>query len=189
MRESEGRDMRKKKRLYLLPVILLSILTITGCGGEGESWAYDHDPTVEILNLGGNGKAVFKGEKFSRYTKDDDTITLSGKDGELTIRYEMDKDNMILYEESTYNREEGDASEGIVGKWTQDNGWLYVFDESGEFNEDGYFTGHYRVNEADSSIKLMYSDPIPDATLYYSLDGDKLTIAYPWTLVRTQDSN
>ena len=32
----------------------------------------------------------------------------------------------------------------------------------------------------------MYSDPIEDAVLYYSLDGDKLTIDYPWPMVVTQ---
>ena len=31
----------------------------------------------------------------------------------------------------------------------------------------------------------MYNDPIEDAVLYYSLDGDKLAIEYPWPMVPT----
>ena len=180
---------RKGKRPCLAAMVLLLMLTVTGCGGTAESWAYNHEPTVEILNLGGNGKAVFKGEKYSKYTKDDEFITLSGKNGELKIRYEMDKDNMILYEESTYQRSEDDSSSGIYGTWTQDNGWSFSFSANGEFVEDGFFGGHYSVNEEESTIKLMYSEPMPDAMLYYSLDGDELTIAYPWTLVKTEESN
>ncbi len=179
----------KGKRSCLAAVMLLIMLTVTGCGGTAESWAYDYEPTVEILNLGGNGKAVYKGEKYSKYVKDDEFITLSGKDGELKIRYEMDKDNMIFYEESTYTRSGDEGSSGVIGKWTQDNGWAFSFDANGQFVEDGFFGGHYSVNEENCTIKLMYSDPIPDAILYYSLDGDKLTIGYPWTLVKTEKSN
>ena len=62
---------RNGKRSCLGAVLLLLMLTVTGCGGTAESWAYDYEPTVEILNLGGNGKAVYKGEKYSKYVKDD----------------------------------------------------------------------------------------------------------------------
>ena len=99
-------------------------------------------------------------------------------------RYEMDGDNMTLYEESTYTRV--GTGEGVVGTWTQSNGWSYVFTENGEFSEEGIFYGHYTVEEANSRIKLMYDDPIEDAYLYYTLDGDKLTVAYPWPMVRVQ---
>ena len=180
---------RNGKRSCLAAVLLLLMLTVTGCGGTAESWAYDYEPATEILNLGGNGKAVYKGEKYSKYVKDGEFITLSGKDGELKIRYEMDKDNMILYEESTYTRSGDEGSSGVIGKWTQDNGWAFSFDANGQFVEDGFFGGHYSVNEENGTIKLMYSDPIPDAILYYSLEGDRLTIAYPWTLVKTEKSN
>ncbi len=182
------RVVRNGKRSCLAAVLLLLLLTVTGCGGKSESWAYSHDPTVEILNLGENGKAVYKGEKYSKYVKDDEFITLSGKGGEIKIRYEMDKDNMILYEESTYTRSGDEGTSGVIGEWAQDNGWTYTFAANGQFVEDKFFGGYYSVNEENGTIKLMYSEPMPDAILYYSLEGDRLTIAYPWILVKTEKS-
>jgi hypothetical protein len=55
-----------------------------------------------------------------------------------------------------------------------------------EFSEEDAFYGHYSVDEANSSVKLMYDAPLPDATFYYSLAGKELTIDYPWPLVKTQ---
>ena len=136
-----------------------------------------------MIALSDNGKATYKGNEYT-YTKDDTYITLRNEGGEQRIRYEMDGDNMTLYEESTYTR--AGSGEGVVGTWTQSNGWSYVFTENGEFSEEGIFYGHYTVEEDKSRIKLMYDDPIEDAYLYYTLDGDKLTVAYPWPMVRVQ---
>ena len=91
---------------------------------------------------------------------------------------------MTLYEESTYTR--SGEGEGVVGNWLQGNGWSYVFTDSGEFSEENIFFGHYTVDEKKSRIKLMYDEPMEDAYLYYTLNGDKLTVAYPWPMVRVQ---
>ncbi len=177
--------MKRLRYIAVVALMLSVIIQITGCGSNKESWAYNHEPETEILSLSDNGKAVFHGEKY-RYTKDDKFITLKDKSGnETRLRYILDGEQMTLYESSTYDYSGEGTPDGIVGVWTQENGWSYQFTEDGKFTEENIFYGHYAVNEQDSSIKLMYDEPLPDAILYYSVDGNKLTVDYPWTLVRT----
>ena len=206
--------MKKFKNAFLTITILALLVLPTGCGSKKvESWAYNHEPDKEAIALYSNGKAVYKGEKYT-YTKDDSYITLTDKDKKETkLRYVMDGENMTLYEKSTYKLDEsadqvnkaeetvnsedadnasaaesGSASKDsdIVGTWVQDNGWSYVFTPDGEFSEEGIFFGHYSVDEDKSCIRLMYSDPIEDAYLYYTLNGKELTIDYPWPMVKTE---
>ena len=174
----------KKIKIYSTLISIVFIMSLLGgCGSKTEKWAYNHEPLVAVIALSDNGKATYKGNEYT-YTRDDTYITLKNEGGEQRIKYEMDGDNMTLYEESTCTRV--GTGEGVVGTWTQSNGWSYVFTENGEFSEEGIFYGHYTVEEANSRIKLMYDDPIEDAYLYYTLDGDKLTVAYPWPMVRVQ---
>ena len=173
-----------KKGLDILA--LTTVMLILGGCGKAESWAYNHEPTEEALALYDNGEAVFKGNTY-KYEKDEDSITLTDKDGvSVEHRYYMDNGMMVFYDESVYDYQGEGQPDSIVGTWTQDNGWLFTFTSEGEFSEEDIFYGHYSVDEENSSIKLMYSDPIEDAILYYSLDGDKLTIDYPWPMVVTQ---
>ena len=170
-------------------IALFTVFTafvLGGCGKKTESWAYIHEPSKEILALYDNNKAEYKGEEYN-YSKDDAYILLKDKSGEETkYRYIPDGDKMIFYETSTYKRDASTPGKGIVGLWTQDNGWLYQFTEQGTFSEENIFYGHYAVDEDAHTIKLMYDDPIEDAILYYSLDGDELTIDYPWPMVHTE---
>lgn len=173
------------KKTVFTALAMTFLLILAGCGGPKESWAYIHDPQVEILSLSDNGKAEFHGNDY-KYTKDDSYFTLTDKDGkEEKHRYIPNDKGMIFYETSTYKYDGEGEPEGIVGIWTQDNGWLFQFTENGTFSEENIFFGHYAVNEDDHSIKLMYDDPIEDAILYYSLDGKELTIDYPWPMVPT----
>ncbi|WP_026521504.1 hypothetical protein [Butyrivibrio sp. VCB2001] len=175
----------KKLRVYSLAITMLFVLTVLGgCGSKTEKWAYDYEPTEAVIALSEDGKATYKGNEYT-YTKDDTYITLKDENGEQQkIRYEMNGDKMTLYEESTYTR--SGEGEGVVGNWLQGNGWSYVFTDSGEFSEENIFFGHYTVDEEKSRIKLMYDEPMEDAYLYYTLNGDKLTVAYPWPMVRVQ---
>ena len=177
----------KKFRGYIVSTILISsALLLGGCGAKTEKWAYAYEPTEEVIELSDNGKAQYKGDKYT-YTQDDNFIELKDKSGNVTeLRYAMENDNMVLYEKSTYTFSEGEPTEGIIGLWTQDNGWSYEFTEDGKFSEENIFFGHYTVDEEKSCIRLMYDDPIEDAYLYYTLDGDKLTVAYPWPMVRVK---
>lgn len=176
----------KMRKIAAGAVIFLSLLSLSGCGSKKvESWAYNHEPEKEILAFYSNGKADYKGEEY-KYTRDDSYIHLTAGDVTTTLRYVTNGDNITLYERSTYHLEAGDANGSIVGLWTQDNGWSYQFTEEGKFSEDNIFFGSYSVDESQSCIKLMYDDPIEDAFLYYELDGDTLTIDYPWPMVPTQ---
>ena len=174
----------KKIKIYSTLLSIICILAIlSGCGSKTEKWAYTHEPTEAVIALSDDGKCTYKGNEYT-YTMDDTYITLKDESGEQRIRYEMNGDEMTLYEESTYTRS-GDG-DGVVGSWVQGNGWSYVFTDNGEFSEESIFFGHYTVDEANSRIKLMYDDPIEDAYLYYTLNGDELTVAYPWPMVRVQ---
>ena len=178
----------RKLRNLLMPVLLSAvILLMTGCGQKLESWAYDYEPTEETIAFYKNGQAVYKGEKYS-YVKDDSFITLTYEAGEKKLRYEKNGDSLILYEKSTY-KSVGERTEGsIVGTWSQDNGWSFVFTDAGEFAEENIFFGHYSIDSENSRIKLMYDDPVPDIYLYYTLSGDELTIDYPWPMTATKKS-
>ena len=159
--------MKRLKKTLIIFALIMAMLIPVGCGEKKtESWAYDYET----------------------YVKDDDSITLTDKDGNsVEHRYYMDSDKMVFYIASVYDYKGDGAPEGIVGNWESGrNIFRFTSEPSLEFSEEDIFYGHYSVDKDNSSIKLMYSDPIPDVTLYYSLDGNKLTIDYPWPLVKTQ---
>ncbi|MCR5687108.1 MAG: hypothetical protein K6G58_03730 [Lachnospiraceae bacterium] len=174
-----------RKITSLLICLAVTASVLCSCGNVLESWAYIHDPQTEILSLSDNGKAVYKGSNY-KYTKDDSFITLKDSSGgETKLRYVTDGDNIILYESSTYDFDGEGEPNGVIGVWVQDNGWSFQFTEKGTFAEENIFHGHYIVDENAHTIKLAYEEPMEDALLYYSLDGKKLTIEYPWPMVRT----
>ncbi len=173
----------------IVPVVLAAAMSVlSACGANTRSFAYIHDPETEILSLSDNGKAVYKDSNYS-YTMDDSFITLKGDDGsEMKLRYvpdDKDENRMILYEKSTYDFDGEGTPNGVIGSWKQDNGWTFEFTTKGTFAEENIFFGHYAVDEKEGTIKLMYDEPIEDALLYYSVDGNSLTIDYPWPMVKT----
>ncbi len=181
--------MKKAGIKACMATLLILSMLLAGCGTNTEKWAYNHEPETEVLALSDNGKAVYKNEKYT-YTKDDSHIILKDKEGNVfEHRYMMDGEQMIFYESSTYDRDPSQPGEGIIGLWTKDN-WAFRFTEDGKFGEDGVFYGDYAINESEHSIKLMYDAQYQfvDATLYYSLDGDRLTIDYPWPMVHVTQS-
>ena len=180
--------MKRFKGYILATILISSALLLGGCGSKSEKWAYAYEPAEEVIELSDNGKAQYKGNKYT-YTRDDSFIELKDKGGNLTkLRYTMENDSMVLYEKSTYTYSEGQPGNGIIGLWTQENGWSYEFTEDGKFSEENIFFGHYTVDEEKGCIRLMYDDPIEDAYLYYTLDGNKLTVDYPWPMVRLEDA-
>ncbi|RKM56073.1 hypothetical protein D6856_14830 [Butyrivibrio sp. XB500-5] len=192
--------MKNLKKSLIVGILIFATLTLNGCGKKVESWAYNHEPDKEILALYDNGNAVFKNEKY-KYIKDDKFITLTAKDGnEFKMHYDTDNEGIVLYEIEKYTACEGtdangnsiDFSEedkqGIVGYWLHENGnSSFVFSNDGRFMEDNSFGGQYAVDEASGQIKLMYDADFrfQDAFLYYSVNGDTLTIEYPWPMVHT----
>ena len=179
--------MKRYITTVLAAALTLSFL-LMGCSGKAEHWAYNHEPDKDALVLYENGKAVFKDVEYT-YTRDDTFINLTDQSGE-TVPHRYVKDDaheqIYFYEPALYHRNEGSDGEGIIGMWTQDNGRnQFQFSKEGTFSEENIFFGNYLVDEEAGTIKLMYSDPIEDTLLYYTLDGDDLKIDYPWPMVKT----
>ena len=173
------------KKIVLAVLMVSAMQLLAGCGATSEQWAYNHEPEDKILELFSNGKAEYKGQSYT-YNKDASYIHLKDKSGNTTdIRYETDGEEMLLYEPSTYHREGGSTEDGIHGLWKQDEGKeFFQFNKDGKFSEDNIFFGSYGLDKDAGTIKLMYTDPLQDTILYYTLDGDSVTIEYPWRLVR-----
>ncbi|MBQ8032116.1 MAG: hypothetical protein IJ260_11410 [Butyrivibrio sp.] len=173
------------EKITLGITVVSMVAILSGCGSHKEEWAYSHDPAEPVITLSDNGRCTYKGNEYT-YSQDDTFITLKNDKGEtIKMRYQMDGDQMTLYEESTYERF-GEDTDSVVGTWKQDNGWSYQYLPKGEFAEENNFHGHYSVEEDKSCIKLMSDDPIEDAYLYYALNDNELTVAYPWPMVKVK---
>ena len=64
--------------------------------------------------------------------------------------------------------------------------YFYEFTEEGAFNEDGYFTGKYTVDEKEGRIDFTYDGDSSKAVLYYTVSDDSLIVEYPWPMVPTE---
>ncbi len=204
------RKTRKQNILIILTCVLLSaVLTLGGCTKEkntaqgnttsaeenanvvvgGQSWAYVHEPETEILKLGENGKAVFKGKIYS-YVQDGDFLKFTDDDGnETKVRFTKGlAGKMNLYERTEYHYAGISKPDGIIGYWAggEEDRLSYEFTTKGTYLEDGIFPGYYSEDPENGTIKLMYNDHFEDTTIYYEVNGDKLIIDYPWPLVETQ---
>ncbi len=171
----------------VLACFVITAFSLCACGAKADSWAYVHEPEKEILSLSDNGKAVYKGSNY-KYTKDDSFITLKDdSDKELKLRYVQEvPEKMVLYEKLKLNYQGEGSPENVIGAWVDDNGRSsFQFTEKGTFAEDNIFYGHFNVDEGAKTIKLMYDEPLEDTVIYYELDGNTLTIDYPWALVHT----
>ena len=182
---------RATARILLLA--FLAVLLLTSCGHRSLNpdeevlcgrWAYDHDPENAVLTLKKDGRAVYEGTKYE-FSSDGQYIRLDAGKGEepILLRYVLDGETMILYQPAEYEREE--TAEGLAGHWTcAPRNWTYDFSEEGAFKEDGTFSGEYDVDEDAGTFTLHYEDYFDDTTCFYSLDGTRLTVEYPWAMVR-----
>lgn len=193
--------MIKKTVLILLLVLVVSLLCACGKAGEAESWAYNFDKGTEILKLNSDGTASYvskvyeggvqvkKTVEYKSYKKDDSFITLTDKNGgELKLRYVKTDSGINLYEKTEYGlilKKDGNA---IAGVWVDKNNsdYFYEFTEEGAFNEDGYFTGKYTVDEKEGRIDFTYDGDSSKAVLYYTVSDDSLIVEYPWPMVPTE---
>ena len=168
---------------------VMLILLMTGCSKEvtTEEWAYIHDATTTVLALSDNGTAVFNGKNYS-YKLEDDILTLTDKDGYVArMRFIPDGDQYLLYQTYRYEYKGEGKPDGIIGYWQEINGNLsFEFTDNGTFREDYYSPGYYSVDEENGIIKLVYNDMYADTYIYYTLDGNILTVDYPWPVVRTE---
>ena len=174
--------------------ISVCILGITGCSGNSnvtsEEWAYIHEPGVTVLELKSDGKAVYHNVDYS-YTLEDGWLTLKDKAGnEQKLRFTPhDEDGMFIYEPAVYELREDFELNGVIGYWQQIDGnktLSFEFTDKGTFREDYYSPGYYFTDEENGIIKLVYNDMYPDTYIYYQLDGNTLTVDYPWPVVHTE---
>lgn len=183
--------MQRYSRVLAFLLIFLMIFSFCGCGQKSESplsgkWAYIHDTEKTIISIGNNGKAEYEGEKY-KFTSDDNFIYLLKDNKESKFRYELNKDGFLFYISTDYEYKGEGTPEGIIGEWVnRNNKWYYEFTEEGTFNEDGFFQGHYTIDTDNSRIKLAYNDHFVDTYIYYSLNGNTLTIEYPWQMVEAE---
>lgn len=148
-------------------------------------WAYVHDMSETVADFKEDGTLKFEGKKYT-YTADNQFITLTD-DNEVStnLRYRYDDDGVYVYIQSTYTRQPDVKGNSIVGVWRcEDKGWTFEFSPKGTFMEDGALTGYYLVDEEAGLIKLMYGESLQDTVFYFSLDGDKLYVEYPWLMRR-----
>ena len=184
---------RRRITAGLICLTLLMTLLLAACGGrvlspEEEAlcgrWAYNHDPGKAVLTLKKNGSADYEGNRYD-FTCDGQYIRLTDRKGDiLDLRYQMENGGMILYIPTEYQCE--GSPDGLVGLWRcEPKNWSFEFKADGTFSEDGAFTGHYITDEEAGTFTLNYLEPFDDATCHYTLNGDVLTVEYPWAMVPT----
>ena len=177
--------------------VFFALLLLAGCAKPAAlspaeqalvgKWAYDHDPKTAVLILKQDGSAKYAGTKYDRFTYDGELLELTASDGTAqTIRCQQDEEGLLLYRATVYIRE--DSGDGLTGVWHDDaDNWTFEFTKTGAFMEDGYFPGTYTVDEEAGSFRLHYAGgQLDDTVCYFSLDGDALTVEYPWRMVPAQ---
>lgn len=181
--------MRVKRNITILIAMALMVLSLVGCSQKIEgpfigSWSYIHDEENIALLLKDNGKAVLDGIDYT-YTVSEPYLVFKSKDGtETKMRYVMDDEEMIFYKPNVYEFSGEGKPEGLVGVWKDPKDkWSFEFTAEGTFMEDGYFPGYF-IDNGDGSIKMVYNDQFPDATMYYSIEGNELLVEYPWTMIK-----
>lgn len=183
--------MRKYNKFLAFVLVFLTMVCFCGCGTKIDSplvgdWAYIHEPTESVLSLKSNGKAVYNGVDYT-YSIDDGFIVLNKGKVETKLRYSENSGGFILYQSTEYTYKGNGTPDSIIGEWVNEpNRWYYEFTDSNSFNEDGFFQGYYTLDVQAKTIKLAYNDHFEDAILYYSLEGNVLTIDYPWQMVKAE---
>ena len=176
--------------IALMLLLCLAVLA-AGCaeGFPAGEWALDSEPEVCVLRVDEGGSAQYNG---AAYTWEDDGgfLLLTDAEGEVfRLRYLVTEKHLYLYLGSGYTRKEGTAGEGIVGVWNKDGSArsFFEFTAKDTFLEDGYFSGVYETDYENGSFTLIYPKYFEDTVCYFQLDGEHMTVEYPWSLtaVRT----
>jgi hypothetical protein len=188
--------MKKIKYFTTFLVIMLIMLFMTSCGkntnaksndvkGIIGSWAYTHDKEKAIAVFHKNGTAQYEGNEYS-FECDSQFIKLKNKDGKtLKLRYLLNDKGMYLYSNTTYTFSGKGEPDGLVGEWScAEKNWSYSFTEEGTFEEDGFFSGNYTVDDKNSTFKMVYDDKFEDTVCYFQIHDGKLQIEYPWPMVK-----
>lgn len=185
--------MKNRKFALLMCMVLVISFSLLGCGEPKLSgpingkWAYIHDTETTALEIKDNGTAVLDGQKYD-CTYDDSVISLTDKNGNTqSLRYlTSGSDGIYLFKTSTYKYDGAGSPDGIIGVWvdTSNGKSSFEFTDNGTFREDSYIPGYYYPDSETGSILLVYNDHYEDTLIYYTIDGDTLTVEYPWPMVK-----
>lgn len=158
-----------------------------------ERWAISSERDEPVMIFYKDGTADFYGTKYKSYEVGTQFINFTSEDGTVTpIRYYEETDTegtlrRFVYRSSDYKLVPGllEGDGPVVGYW-QCGGLTYQFTAKGTFLEDGALPGHYTVFQAngESGIVLSYDGHLSDTILFYKLNGDTMTVDYPWALVK-----
>lgn len=195
--EREATMIGKTKRHSVLFLVLV-LIVLSGCGKTAAAdlspqakkiigkWAYIHAKEETVAEFKEDGTATYQGEKYT-FDCDDTFVHLTGKEGQVTkLRYEVAADGIYLYQHTDYSYTGEGTPESIYGSWRcEEKKWSFEFTKEGTFLEDGYFPGKYVLDEANSTVKLIYGDKFEDTVFYYAVRDNILSIEYPWKMVPT----
>ncbi len=187
--------MKTKRIPAFIVTVMLLMLSLTACEKSNlpeqaqaicGSWAYIHDQATEMAVFKKDGTAKYEG-KDCTFTCDSQFVTLTDTDGATQkLRYTVDDEGIYLYTNTTYTFSGEGEPNGLIGEWIcAEKKWSFAFTETNTFMEDGYFTGYYAIDTENSTFKLTYDDQFEDTVCYYQLEGNTLTIDYPWRMVKT----
>lgn len=182
--------MNFRKKTAIISILIVTILMLGGCEDKSKpflgDWAYVHDTGTTILTLESNGKAEYLNKTYD-YTSDDTFLYLKSSDEDLKMRYYLDGEKLYIYQTTQYSYAGEGTPDGITGLWENaENKWSFEFTGEGTFKEDGYFPGYYTEDKEAGTVKLIYNDHFEDTVFYYTIDGNTLTVEYPWETVPTQ---
>ena len=168
--------------IFLLFVLLVACNEKNSESSYKGNWSYSHEPKKPALVVKNSGKAKLDGKNFT-YTEKDGSLRLESKTGDLAYAKfkNNDKNHIFLFKHTIYT---GSNNDGLIGKWTSGK-WSFEFTELGTFLEDGYFPGHYSVDEENSTLVLIYNDQFENTIIPYELKDNKLILDYPWEMVKT----
>jgi len=171
-------------------ISILITLSMTGCSSSASAktpydgeWAYIHDDATVAVAIKGD-KANVDGTECTT-TLYGEVLKLQADDGTV---YEIgpsdEEDQIILYKFTKYEYQGEGEPDGLIGDWKSAENWEFEFTDDGTFKEDGYFPGYFTDNKEDGTFKLVYNDHFVDTVCKYSIDGNVLTVEYPWPLVK-----
>lgn len=173
-----------------LSVLLFVMITVCfcACGKEAADpflsgeWGYIHEPETTVLSFKGD-KVTFDGPKYS-FTADGTYLHLTSGDTSVELRYMISGKHFYVYRTTEYTYTGEGTPEGLAGKWENPNKWSFEFSDDGQFVEDGYFPGSYTSD--GKAFKLMYTDHFEDTVCFYTIDGNTLTVEYPWEMAQAE---